>query len=354
MILHLFPQDKFTVQFIEFINNNFNINEHIFIIYGRKNTYKKSKVEKYNNIIYVNKQNKRNIIKAFKYCYEADKIILHSLFLPSWLKYYIFMNKNIIRKSNWVIWGGDLYLYKMRRKNLKSYLNEVIRKKIISNLGGLITHVRGDYELTKKWYGAKGEYMYSFMYPSNLYKNYDLAKSNLESNEIKYIQIGNSADPSNNHCDIFEKLHSYSHENIKIICPLSYGDDDYKNKVISEGKRIFGDKFNPLLNFMDIQEYLEILNKVDIAIFNHKRQQAVGNITSLLGLGKKVYIRSDITTWNFCKNHNLKVFDVTSNLNDLLTPLDLNDRMKNIENVKKYFSEEKLILDCKKIFRIKI
>lgn len=350
MILHLFPQDKFTVQFIEFINNNFNINEHLFIIYGMKDTYKKSQVEKYNNIIYVNKKCKCNIIKFIKYCNKLDKIILHSLFMPSWLKYYLFLNKSVLRKSNWVIWGGDLYLYKMRNKNLKSDLNEVIRRKIIKNLGGLITHIKGDYELAKEWYGAKGKYMYSFMYPSNLYKYYDLSKNNLDIKRTIYIQIGNSADPTNNHLDIFKKLEVYSDKNIKIICPLSYGDEDYKNKVINEGKKIFGNKFNPLLKFMDIKEYLEVLSEIDVAIFNHKRQQAVGNITSLLGFGKKVYIRSDITTWDFCKIHNLKVFDAASDFVDLLTPLDLNDSIKNIDNVKNSFSEEKLILDWKKIF----
>lgn len=127
--------------------------------------------------------------------------------------------------------------------------------------------------------------------------------------------------------------------------------EDYKDKVVNEGKRIFDDKFNPLLDFMDLQEYLEILNKIDIAIFNHKRQQAVGNITSLLGFGKKVYIRSDITTWEFCKVHELKVFDATENFIDLLAPLASNDSAKNIENVKKYFSKEKLVSDWEKIFR---
>ena len=42
---------------------------------------------------------------------------------------------------------------------------------------------------------------------------------------------------------------------------------------------------------LPLSDYLKILGKIDIAIFNHERQQAVGNITSLLGLGKKVYIK---------------------------------------------------------------
>ncbi|GAA0753151.1 TDP-N-acetylfucosamine:lipid II N-acetylfucosaminyltransferase [Clostridium sartagoforme] len=351
MVVHLFPQEKFTVPFIKFINSTFNVNEHLFIVHGKNDNYKKYEVEQYNNIIYVNRDNKNNIIEVIKYINKADKVIIHSLFIPNWLKYYLLISKTTLKKSNWVIWGADLYLYKIRNKNLKSDLNEVIRRRIISNLGGLITHIKGDYELAKEWYGAKGKYVYSFMYPSNLYNDYNLPKSNINNNGTIYIQIGNSADPTNNHLDIFKKLENYLDKNIKIICPLSYGDEDYKNKVINEGKRIFGNKFSPLLNFMNSEEYLEILSKIDVAIFNHKRQQAVGNITSLLGFGKKVYIRSDITTWEFCKAHDLTVFDATTSSNDLLTPLDLNDNVKNIESVKKYFSKEKLILDLQEIFK---
>jgi len=34
---------------------------------------------------------------------------------------------------------------------------------------------------------------------------------------------------------------------------------------------------------MPLDEYLNLLAKIDIAIFNHKRKQAMGNITTLLG-----------------------------------------------------------------------
>jgi len=46
---------------------------------------------------------------------------------------------------------------------------------------------------------------------------------------------------------------------------------------------IFREKFKPLVDFIPFDEYLNLLAKVDIAIFNHKRQQTMGNITTLLG-----------------------------------------------------------------------
>lgn len=181
------------------------------------------------------------------------------------------------------------------------------------------------------------------MYPSNLYKEYDFSYLNKDHNKI-YIQIGNSADPSNNHLEVFEKLKKYKDTSIEIICPLSYGDVGHRDKIIKEGNRIFGEKFIPIITLMPFDEYLGLLAKIDIAIFNHKRQQAMGNITTLLGLGEKVYIRYDITSWDFCKDHGLKVFSSNAGFSDLL------QEMTKIEKVKKHFSENKLKDDWKMIF----
>jgi hypothetical protein len=129
------------------------------------------------------------------------------------------------------------------------------------------------------------------MYPSNLYKEYQVpAKQHTGIN----ILVGNSADPSNNHLDVLDKLEAHKNENIKIYVPLSYG-----NQVIAEEKKRFGDKFIPRTEMMPFQNYLEFMGLIDIAIFNHKRQQAIGNTITLLGLRKKVFIRSDVVQWQF-------------------------------------------------------
>ena len=41
-----------------------------------------------------------------------------------------------------------------------------------------------------------------------------------------------------------------------------------------------------------------MLSQIDIAVFNHNRQQATANIEILSYLGKKLFIRSDTTTWD--------------------------------------------------------
>lgn len=89
---------------------------------------------------------------------------------------------------------------------------------------------------------------------------------------------------------------------------------------------------------MPFEEYLGLLAKIDIAILNHKRQQAMGNITTLLGLGKKYILgdRDDITSWKFCLDHEFKVFKISKDfVDELFTPISIENKSKNISNVKK-------------------
>ena len=90
---------------------------------------------------------------------------------------------------------------------------------MIKRIGNLITFIDGDYHLAQKWYGAKGKYQKSFNYPSNLYKDHQITDK-LE--KTIYIQIGNSADSSNNHLEILENLVKFKDKDIKIIAPPQY------------------------------------------------------------------------------------------------------------------------------------
>ena len=87
---------------------------------------------------------------------------------------------------------------------------------------------------------------------------------------------------------------------MQVVCPLAYGGTaEYRQIVISKGISTFGNKFIPWLEMKGKQEYAEQLAGVDIAIMSHHRQQGLGNILALLYLGKKVFIRSNITTYSF-------------------------------------------------------
>ena len=340
-ILHIAPCDKFIPSFIKFIKEHFDFNEHEFLLIDGMAGHE---LEEDRNI----RLSQRTIASRSRHYFhsiismqQADKIILHGLFDIKIVQ-ILFFSPWLLKKCHWVIWGGDLYSYQLGKRNKSWYKNEFFRRPVIKNMGHLVTYISGDVDLARKWYGAKGEYHECLMYLSNIYKTLDVPDT--QSDTIN-IQIGNSADPSNNHIEILDKMLPFKDKNIRIYAPLSYGDKAHAKQVISIGKELFGDKFIALTDFMPFEQYLKFLGSIDIAIFNHKRQQAMGNTITLLGLGKTVFIRSDTTQWRFFKDKNIKVYDSIK-----LESLDKKEHLDNILKVKDYFSGETLIKQYSEIF----
>ncbi|MCF4009277.1 TDP-N-acetylfucosamine:lipid II N-acetylfucosaminyltransferase [Rheinheimera sp. UJ63] len=344
-ILHIaYNDDKFMPQFIEFVKLHFDFNEHEFLLTGRM---VQDKIKRYPNIQLA----ERSIPGYFKHygksiikMHQAQKVILHGMFDIK-LVYILFFMPWLLKKCYWFIWGGDLYEYKLRETNFRwKLLDDIVRRPVIKNIGHLITYIKGDYELAKQWYSAKGKYHECIMYTSNLYREYEIPQ---KQNSCVNILVGNSADPSNNHIDAFDKLEALSGKDIKIYVPLSYGNPDYAKMIIEQGHRRFGEKFEALTEYMPFNKYLEFLGKIDIAIFNHKRQQAMGNTITLLGLGKKVFMRRDVTPWAFFKSNGITVYDIKD-----LSLFDSANREieANKHIVKSYFSEKTFLNQLREIF----
>jgi len=342
-ILHICPLDKFIPAFIEFVEKNFEFEHHIFVLIG---DIKKYPVHRKSNIIHINQIDSRaQLYLLLARMHLAKKIILHSIFERNTVN-LLFKAPWLLRKCYWVMWGGDLYHHQSRTRDVNENRYENIRACVIRKMGHFVTYVKGDYELAQKWYGAKGEYHECLMYPSNLYKEYVVPPKKNEDQLC--VLLGNSADPSNNHNEMFEKLLPYKNKNVLIYCPLSYGLDEYAERIAKLGKTLFGDKFIPLLEFIPFEKYLELLGQIDIAVFAHNRQQGMGNTITLLGLGKKVFMRSDVTQWRLFEEIGVKVFDVEE---FSLESLADDTKRKNIKQIEGIFSEKNLIEQYSKIFR---
>ena len=340
-ILHVIGWDKkFVKPFRDFVRQNFPEEKHKFIVYGDVPV---ADLQPSNDTIFFSSLLKNMLVLSIE-LYSAKKVVLHGLF-SNHLLYVLAIQPWLLKKCFWVMWGGDLYVHDMPAVDWRRRKDEFFRRVVISRVGNLVTQVKGDYELARQWYGAKGRYYECFVYPSNLFR--DHLVDSVPHDSIN-IQLGNSADPANNHIEALEKLAAYKNDNIKIFVPLSYGDEEYAQEVISCGRAIFGERFVPITKFFPLTEYLEFLSKIDIAVFNHKRQQAMGNITTLLGMGKKVFIRSDITSWSFYRELGVSVFD----LNEFgLGLLDQSLAKTNHEKISEYFSEERLLAQLGKIFQ---
>lgn len=135
----------------------------------------------------------------------------------------------------------------------------------------------------------------------------------LESVSGENILIGNSADPSNNHLDAFEHLSKLDLGNKKIIVPLSYGGNDkYKQAVVIEGKRRFGENFMPLTDFIPLADYVGLLSSCGIVVFNHTRQQGVGNLVVMGYLGAQIFLNDKSPVLEYYKEEKAVVFAVSA------------------------------------------
>uniref|UniRef100_UPI003A93BF17 TDP-N-acetylfucosamine:lipid II N-acetylfucosaminyltransferase n=1 Tax=Amphritea sp. TaxID=1872502 RepID=UPI003A93BF17 len=274
MILHVCNVDRFIPPFIILVNEEFDTEDHQFWLAGTQKL-KQHPIEKTDNVFIAGPTIAGQLIAYFKLflmLHRARKLILHGLFNPR-VSVLLALCPWLLKKCYWVIWGGDLYQYQKPKPRVKDKVIERLRKFVIKRIGHLITYIPGDVELARKWYGARGEYHECLMYLSNvvnLQVLQDAERAHEEHSGLN-ILVGNSADPSNNHLESLENLLPCRDHDIRVYVPLSYGDQAHANKVIKQGKAWFGDKFFPLASLMPFDQYLNFLNSIDIAIFNHKR-----------------------------------------------------------------------------------
>jgi hypothetical protein len=334
--LHIFNDPKFSKNFFEFLIKHGEklTNDYLFHYRQTKSTgnsfgmtarFSKSFFSPIANLC------------MLKPLFQSDKIIIHSLASP-FLLIYLFLFPSLAKKSYWVIWGKDLYFYHtLAKKKIYHKVYEFFRKIVIKRIPNIVTLTEGDFRLAQKWYQSKAVWHECYMYPSNLYKDIPSPK---RQDDTTIILAGNSADPSNNHLEIFSILETYKDADIELIVPLSYGDKTYALEVISAGKQIFGEKFKAICTLLPLQEYLDLLGKIDIAIFAHNRQQAMGNIITLLGMGKKVFMKDDITSWDTLQSFGMTPYSIAT---FDLQKIDATTKINNQTLIKSTFSEENLI-----------
>jgi len=332
LILHLMILDKFIPPFIEFLLKNFDTKNHKFVILGSKD-FKFGLKEEW-PIIFIDKKIK--YIKLFYLINKSNQIIIHGLWNER-LVQLLLLQPWVLKKCYHVMWGGDFYFPEQQ---------SLAKRELIKRIGNFITYIDGDYEYVKKFYEARGKYHKCFMYPSNIFKDYNITTK--KENNIINIQVGNSATETNQHLKVFDIISKFKDKNIKIFCPISYGNKEYAKEVEKRGKELFGDKFIAINEFMPYERYFEFLANIDIAIFFHNRQQGMGNTINLLGMGKKVYLNKNTPQYKLFESLGVKVYDFEEEFNLEIIDEEVNEKNQRI--IRKYFSEENLKKQLKNIF----
>lgn len=315
LFVHLMPKEKFSKGFIMFTNDAFPDVDVRFVLYGEEMTgYETPDAS---NVYFADSAKAvlsdsecRSLLR------NCDAIVLN------WVNWRFALCLLPFLYKTWLMfWGGDIYSVTSAKQpaGTKGRASRYIKALLVRRAGGVITLIPGDLaeveKLSKKhgpWYLGKmcGLTAASAEEAANGHTMVDRADKPLR------ILVGNSATPTNRHIPVLEALSKYRNEDIEVCAPLSYGDDAYRAEVISAGKRLLGEKFVPMVDYVDIEQYQQFLSTVSVGVFNHNRQQGMGNINGLMRLGAKVFLSKDSPMWDdFAKEG--RVFYATEDLPNL-------------------------------------
>lgn len=346
MFIHLFDDEKFVDGAIQlYEESKIGIHQYIIIIPNENYTLtfvKSNKAESFDQ----NNLKLNQILLGLK---STDVLVVHYL---SDTKIKLLLPLKLSCKMVWMIWGGDAYplvnekillrnyfsqhslIYSLFQNNnikialfsskLNYYKWKIQRDNKKKKVGKLISRfhffssvVPNEEQLFRKYLPLKKAKYIPFNYVNINSLTQSLKDISISNDSVL---LGNSGDPSNNHLEIIEWLKN-NESNKTVYAPLSYGYQKYIDYIENEGKKHLGINFIALRQYMKIEDYNVILSKCKYAMMNHYRQQAVGNILSMLWLGSMVFLREESCVYQFLKENKVKVYSLNELLHNKL-PLD--------------------------------
>lgn len=135
------------------------------------------------------------------------------------------------------------------------------------------------------------------------------------------ILLGNSATPTNNHLELFDALESADLAGRRLIAPLNYGNEKYGDEIERVGRDRFGDAFEPLRDFMPLDEYYSYIASCGTVMMNHVRQQAGTTVATALYKGAQVFLRNENPLLSFYRNMGIRVWSIQDDLEGVTQPL---------------------------------
>lgn len=352
MILHLLFDDKFGDYAIHQFSDSIFCSEFVRVVDTVEASYSNETISTV--LVYSNAFDE---LSSRLGDYKA--IIFHGLFYP-WQEYLLRKIPDQV-KIAWVFWGGDIY----GRKDVNNlFLTPLSRfllwlhdsKKWFQNkafpshyevsldlmrrIDYCLTDVPEDFSFVRQYLGTPiKELWYNYYSIEELLG--DLAEETVNGTNIL---VGNSCSIECNHLDGFGRLSVFPLSESMIIVPLSYGEPWLRNLLLKEGRRRFGNRFLPLIDFLPRKEYNEIIKSCSVVVMPHYRPQAFGNLLTALWLGTRVYLSEKNVLFPFFKRMGAIVFSIETDLkrsNPLaLSPLSPNAIEQNRKALSAVYSKD--------------
>lgn len=361
-LVHVIKDNKFinsTYEVFNSLSRTDLICKYVFITQDRQYTFK----------------NLKEIVSSIDVLHESEfldylnqnsinAIMLHGLNLVDTLPY---INNSI--KIFWFAWGYDIYsypshnpfiplkLYKplTKRYSRDTFLNQLrilhgkfdtlckykkIRRAIsrIDYFSGIIPD---EYMLMKKnhYFKAK-EVVFNYFSIDDVSYD-DINQPYCGGNAI---QVGNSANPTNNHIDLYKSISKLNLDNTKVYSFLSYsGPQFYIKNVEKYGEKSFGSDFVAITDFLSYSEYTKIVQECSVVVMGHIRQQAMGSIYTSIWLGCKVFLYEDSIAYKYLKRLGFLIFTIEKDLTKkgIEGTLSNAEKLYNRKKYLEYHSKEK-------------
>ncbi|MBN2485927.1 MAG: TDP-N-acetylfucosamine:lipid II N-acetylfucosaminyltransferase [Bacteroidales bacterium] len=377
-ILHIVPDDKF----IDFVIDDFARHSGIkneFVLFSASPGYKPLHIKRTNEIkivetnseeylkIYANTQSHiviyhslthpfiindlktKPIIYWITWGHDYQPIIKQNLLKPKTIELYqvvhkttfkeplAYKKKNTILKNNFTRTLHRLLRNTLKKPNGQNYRQQL--EKVYKRIDYCSTVVPHEYSFFNKIPGFRARHLsYKIGFVNNPFSSYNNRFETLG----EAILVGNSYTYTNNHPDVFYQLKNLNISNV-IIVPLSYGLNPSEHpELIDLGKSMFGDRFQPVLDFVSFEAYNAMLKKSKVAIFNHIRQQAVGNILIMLWQGSKVFLSELSPVYKYMKEQGVFIYSVENDLTaeNIETALTQAQKQTNRKYVFSTYSEK--------------
>lgn len=366
-ILHLTPDEKFFSTTKRIYDAAFP-NENKYIVLSKNNSQDRF-IAPSDNVLHVEKQ--YWFSNALKHeVQNCDCLIIH--FMNPWFAQAI-KHANHKTLVVWSGWGGDYYDYMEWYKDnlLLPETKEMLWQSNKSGYGGFIKRTKRKLLdnckaiVNYNWRNTFSRVDIISIYPNELkFLQAGIPQLSAEFHQLYYfsvedvfekgpltmdgpnILIGNSANPTNNHIELFNLLKKLDLDGRILITPLSYGNERYADMIERRGRQMFGEKFLPLRNYMPIDEYNKFIQSCGFVFMNHVRQQAIGNVTTALYKGAKVFLRKENLVNAFYRDLDIVHFDMPESGNvgqDIFNRLPDIDRENNRRLLYAHWNFDRLV-----------
>ena len=264
-------------------------------------------------------------------------------------------------KVFWIFWGYELYdtLSYLGRCSYIDKSNPLIFKIISPSRFSFYIHLLKGNKLTASIFNdilkeidyfcfwSKCDYdLFQLYFPCKIkFKKFsygalwsrDESDNKLPLKDSSRVMINHQASKTGNHYSMFRLLKEIDKNNeLNKIVPLSYGNLLVRRIILNKGRKMFKDRFIPIVEYLSSKKYFDYVGTCASAIFGQKRQMAAGNIQVLLSLGVKVFLRDENTLYTFYKNKGYYIYSVERDLNSLddLLPLSTDKQLHNMRCAK--------------------